>query len=31
VKQAQHAEALANASIAQAKEQESVWTQAVVH
>ena len=31
VKQAQHAEALANASIAQAKEQETAWTQAVVH
>jgi len=30
VKLAQHAEALAHASIAQAKEQESAWTQAVV-
>jgi predicted nucleic acid-binding Zn-ribbon protein len=31
VKQAQHAEALAKASVAQAKEQETAWTQAVVH
>jgi hypothetical protein len=30
IKLAQQAEALANASIAQAKEQESAWTQAVV-
>ncbi len=30
VKLAQEAEALANASIAQAKEQETAWTQAVV-
>ena len=30
VKLAEHAEALANASIAQAKEQETAWTQAVV-
>jgi hypothetical protein len=30
VKLAQHAEALANASIAQAKEQETAWTKAVV-
>jgi multidrug resistance efflux pump len=31
VKQAEHAEVLANASIAQSKEQETAWTQAVVH
>lgn len=30
VKYAVHAEALANASIAQAKEQETAWTQAVI-
>jgi len=30
VKDAQHAEALANASIAQAKEQAAVWKQAVI-
>ena len=30
VKLAQHAEELANASIAQAKEQETAWTQAVI-
>ena len=30
VTRAEHAEALANASIAQAKEQETAWTQAVV-
>jgi hypothetical protein len=30
VKRAQHAEALANASIAQAKEQAMAWTQAVI-
>jgi len=30
VKRAQHAEALANASIAQAKEQATAWTQAVI-
>jgi hypothetical protein len=30
VKLAEHAEALANAEIAQAKEQETAWTQAVV-
>jgi len=31
VKQAQQAEALAKASIAQAKEQETAWKEAVVH
>ena len=31
VKHAQQAEALANASIAQAKEQETAWKQAVIH
>jgi hypothetical protein len=30
VKLAEHAEALANASIAQAKEQEAAWSQAVI-
>jgi hypothetical protein len=30
VKLAQHAEALANASVAQAKEQETAWTKAVI-
>jgi hypothetical protein len=30
VKLAQHAEELANASIAQAKEQETAWTQAII-
>lgn len=31
VKHAQEAEALANASIAQAREQETAWKQAVIH
>lgn len=31
VKDAQQAEALANASIAQAKEQATIWTRAVIH
>jgi len=31
IKHAQLAEALANASIAQAKEQETAWKQAVIH